>query len=96
MTMDQRLVGDVLRQCRLAHTVRADQDDIGGVVEELERHEGLDGAAVAAFGPVPVEVTERLEAADMSGFHPTFQAATRALVLLPGEERRQPFGAGDL
>ena len=62
---DQCLMGDVLGDHRLADAVRADEHDVGGVVEELERHQRVDGGAVAALGPGPVEVAERFEAADM-------------------------------
>ena len=71
---DQRLIGEVLRHHGLADTVGADQHYIGGVVEEVERHERLDGGTVAAFRPGPVEVAERFEAADMRVFQPPFQA----------------------
>ena len=36
--LDQRLVSDVLRQGRLADAVGTDDDDIGGLLEEVERH----------------------------------------------------------
>src|SRR5271166_4609353 len=65
-----RLPSDVLRQGRLADAVGTDDDDIGGLLEEVERHQRLDGGSVAALGPVPVEVAQRLEAADMSGLQP--------------------------
>src|SRR5208283_4244014 len=83
--LDQRLVSDVLRQGRLADAVGTDDDDIGGLLEEVERHQRLDGGSVAALGPVPVEVAQRLEAADMSGLQPPFQAAAGALLLFPIE-----------
>ena len=88
--LDQRLVGDVLGQGRLADAVGTDDDDIGGLLEEVERHQRLDGGAVAALGPVPVEVAQRLEAADMGGLQPTLQAAAGALLLFPVEQRRDP------
>ena len=62
--LDQRPVGDVLREHRFADTVRADQHDVGGVAEELKRHQRFDGDTVAALGPTPVEVADRLETAD--------------------------------
>ena len=43
VAVDQRLMGDVLRQGRLADAVRTDDDDIGGLLEEVERHQRLDG-----------------------------------------------------
>jgi len=82
----QRLVGDVLGDHRLADAVGADEHDVGGVVEELERHQRVDGGAVATLGPGPVEVAERLEAADMGGAQSSLQAAAGAFVFLPTEQ----------
>ena len=73
-----------------------DQDDVGGVLEEVERHQGFEGRAVATFGPGPIEVTGGFEAADMSRAQPAFQAAAAALLLLPVDERLDPSGVGDL
>src|SRR5271165_4738484 len=53
-------------------------------------------ASLAALGPVPVEVAQRLEAADMSGLQPPFQAAAGALLLFPIEQRRDPGLGRDL
>src|SRR5271155_3916262 len=89
-------MSDVLRQGRLADAVRTDDDDIGGLLEEVERHQRLDGCADAALGPVPVEVTQRLEAADMGGPQPTLQTAAGALSLFPVEQRRYPGLGRDL
>ena len=61
----------------------SDEDDVGGVGEEVERHQRVDGGAVAALGPGPVEVAERLEAADMGGLQPALQAAAGALLSPP-------------
>ena len=50
----------------VAEKLRADigeQHDAGGVGEELQPHQLLNGRAVALLGPVPVEVSQRLEAA---------------------------------
>jgi hypothetical protein len=52
-------------------------------LEEVERHQGVEGGAVATFGSGPIEVAYRLKAADMSSAEPMFQAATNALLLLP-------------
>src|SRR4051794_25143430 len=96
MALDQGLVGDVLCQHRLADAVRADQHDVGGLAKELERHQRIDAEAIAALGPIPVEVAERLEATDMSRAQPSLQAAAGALLLLPAEPRAHPGFTGDL
>jgi len=76
----------VLGDHRLADAVGADEHDVGGVIEELERHQHIDGGAVATLGPGPVEVAERLEAADMGGAQSSLQAAAGAFVFLPTEQ----------
>ena len=94
MTVNDGLVGNILRQGRLADSVGADQDCVGGVVEEFERHQGFDGGLVAAFWPCPIEVAQGFEAADMSIFEAALQAAASALLLLPFDEGVEPSGGG--
>src|SRR5487761_2260017 len=71
---DQRLMGDVLRQHGFPGAVLTDQDDVGGVIEKVERHQGLDGGAITALWPGPVEVAERFEAANMRLLQPPLQS----------------------
>ncbi len=94
VAVDQGLMGDVAGERRLSDAVGTDQDDVGGIVEEVERHQGFEGGAVAAFGPGPIEVAGRFEAADVSGPEPALEAAAAALLLLPVEQRFDPFGGG--
>jgi len=92
MALDERLMCDVAGEGRFTHPVGTDQDDVGGVLEEVERHQGFEGRAIGAFGPLPIEVAGRFEAADVCGAEPTLQAAAAALLLLPVDERRDPSG----
>ena len=46
------------------------------------------------LGQAPVEVAERLEAADARVFQPPLQAAAAAFLLLPVEQRGDPVGGG--
>ena len=39
MALHHGMVGDVLRNHRLAHTVGSNQDDVGGFADEAQRHE---------------------------------------------------------
>lgn len=41
--LEHRLVGEVLRPHGFADAVGADQDDIGGLLEEVEGHQGFQG-----------------------------------------------------
>ena len=79
-------MSDVLGDHRLADAVRPYQHDVGGIVEELERHQRFDDGAVATLGPGPVEVAERLEAANMGSAQSSLQAAAGALLFLPTEQ----------
>ena len=71
-------------------------NDVGGVLEELKRHQRINGGAVAAFRPAPVEVAQRLESADMGGAQSAFQAAAGALPFLPAQQRIDPGLVGGL
>ena len=94
MTVDDGLMGNILCQGRFADSVWADQDCVGSVVEEFERHQGFDGGLIAAFWPFPIEVAQRFEAADMRVLEATLQAAASALLLLPFDEIVEPSGGG--
>src|SRR5258706_2135655 len=87
-------MGDIASERCFADAVGADQDGVGCVLEEVERYERFEGGAVAAFGPGPIEVAERLEASDMSGAQAALQASARTLLLLPIDQRRKPAGRG--
>jgi len=60
MAREHGLVAQVAREQALAQAVGADEDDIGGVGEELQRHQLLDGRTIDLRGPAPVEVGDRL------------------------------------
>ena len=83
VTGEHRLVGDVAGDHGLAHAVGADQDDVGGIREEAQAHQLLDGWAVALGGPVPVEVGQGFEAPEVGIAEAPFQAAAGAFVPLP-------------
>src|SRR5258706_10271172 len=86
------MIGNTVRQGRFADSVWADEDCVGGVVEEFERHQGFDGGLVAFLWPRPIEVAQGFEAPDMRVFEASFQAATCALLLLPFDEIVGPYG----
>ena len=51
----------VLRDHRLADPVRADQDDVGGLLEEVQGQQFLEELAIDLFGPGVVEVRDGFE-----------------------------------
>jgi hypothetical protein len=65
---------------------------VARVGEEVEPEHGLDGGVVDAFGPRPVEVAHRGEAADAAAGEAAFEAATGAFLLLTLREMFQELG----
>jgi hypothetical protein len=93
--LDQCPVGDVLRDGRFPDAVRANQNDVGGVVEELQRHRRVDGGPIATLWPGPVEIAKRFEPAEMGRAGAPLQTATGAFLFLPAEQPREPGLGGD-
>jgi hypothetical protein len=69
-----------------------DEDDVAGVGEEVQMQGGLDGGAVDALGPVPVEVAHGQEAADAATEQAAFEAAAGAFLLLELGEVLEELG----
>jgi hypothetical protein len=81
----QSLVSDVLGDHRLADAVRPTSTTLAASLRNSSAF-SVSMAAVATLGPGPVEVAERLEAADMGGAQSSLQAAAGAFVFLPTEQ----------
>jgi hypothetical protein len=96
VAVDERLVGDIARQGGLAHTVGAGQHDVGGLLEEVQGDQLLDGGPIASFRPCPVEVAQGLEAPDVGLAHAPLQRAAGALIFFPLQQRLDPLGGGDV
>src|SRR4029077_704060 len=92
MTVDDRLMGEIARQGGFADTVRANQHGVGCVLEEVEAHQRLEGSPIDRGGPVPVEVAQGFEAADMGALKAPLEAAAAAFVLFPADEVFRPAG----
>src|SRR5258708_36810149 len=90
MTVDHRLMSEVAGQGGFADAVRADQHGVGCVLEEVEAHQRLESSPVDRRGPVPVEVAQRVEAADMGALKATLDAAPGAVVLFPAARGARP------
>ena len=75
---------------RLADTVRSDQHDVGGVVDEVEGHQIRHGGLVALLGPIPVEVGQGFEPTDVRRVQSSLQTALLALTFFPLQQRLQP------
>src|SRR5439155_26854371 len=86
------LVADVLRDHGLAEALVGDEDDVAGLGEEVETEGRLDGVAIEAFRPRPVEVRHRLEAAEAGPGEAALEPATGAVLLLGGGQMLEELG----
>jgi hypothetical protein len=59
VAFDDCLLGDVLRNHRLAQALRRDEDEVAALGEQVQLERRLDGRPVDASGPGPVEVGSR-------------------------------------
>jgi hypothetical protein len=79
-------VGDVFGDHRFAEAVGAEQEKVASFGNELQGEGGFNEVAVDFLGPVPVEVGDGLEAAEVSVAQAPFDAAPGAVLkLLSGE-----------
>ena len=65
MPGQDRSVRNVPGNRRLAQPTRPDQNGIARTLQELQAHQLADRCPIALLRPVPIEIRERLEAADV-------------------------------
>ena len=94
MPGEDGLVGDVLGDHRLAEALRGDEDEVAGRGEEVEAERGLDGGAVDAVRPGPVEGVHRGEAAEAAAEEAPFEAAPGPVLLFVGRRGARAAGSG--
>ncbi len=70
-------VGDVFRDHRFPQTVGTHQDEIASFGNEVQCQGALDDGTVDFLGPVPLEVGDGFEAADMRALEAAFEGTTR-------------------
>ena len=87
--------GEVLGEHRLADAVGPDEDDVGGVAQEVERKELLDQALVDLGRVLPVEFGERLGRGQLGVAEPPLVVPALALGLLELDQPREPRLVGD-
>jgi hypothetical protein len=90
VAVDDGVVGEVFEQHRFAQAVGADHDDVGRFGDEGQGEELFDLSPIALGGPVPIEVGDGFEAADMRIGESTLQGASSAFGLLGLDEAKQP------
>jgi hypothetical protein len=89
-------MSNVLGDHGFSDAVWPSENGISDFAEEVEGHEVFDGGAVALGGPVPVEITQRFEASDVSVPETAFQASAGTLLLLPLDQVLDPCGLIDI
>jgi hypothetical protein len=85
-------VGDVLGNHCFAQALRRDEDDIARLGQELEPQDGVDGGAIDALGPGPVEVAHGGESAEAVARQAALQVAARARLVLALPEMLKELG----
>jgi hypothetical protein len=73
-------VRDVLGDHRLPEPPRRNEDDVVSLLHEVEGDGALDGLAVDALWPGPVEVGHRLELAELAAAEAPFETAAGAVL----------------
>ena len=86
----------VLRDHGLADAVRADEDDVGGLVEEVQGEEFFEELAIDLFGPGVIEVRDGFELEEPCIAEPALETATLPFALLDLEHAREPGLVADL
>ena len=89
--VEDGVVEEVFDQHRLADSVRTDEYDVGGVVDEGEREEFFDEEAVDALGPSPVEVGDGFEGADARVGQAPFEGAAFAFAVFDVDDAFDPW-----
>lgn len=87
-------MSDVLGEGGLAQAAGADEDGIGGVLQEFQAHQFGDGRPVTLLGPVPIEVGQGLEASDVRIPQAPFEATLCPFGFLPGQQGLDPGTVG--
>ena len=76
VSFEHGLVSDVFENHGFAKSIGAEHDEVSPLTEEVECHGGFDGAAVDFLGPVPIEVDDGFEAADLGMFEPAYETTS--------------------
>jgi hypothetical protein len=96
VTAHDGLVGDVFENHRLADAIGSDEHGIMAGLEEAEGEELVDGFAVDALRPGPIEVGHRLEGGDARAAEAALEAPLVALALFEIEHLAKPGLVGDV
>ena len=91
----QSEVGEIFGDDGLAGGVGANEHDVGGLRNEVERAQFVDRAAVNLLRPLPVEVAKRLEGAEPREAQAAIQGAALTLALLVVDHGGQPIQGTD-
>src|SRR5262249_29006732 len=77
MPGQDRLLDEILGKHRLPQAVRRDKDDVLAFGQEVEGEDAFDRGPMNLFGPVPLEISHHLEAAEARVSQPALHAQSR-------------------
>ena len=81
---------EVFGEHGFADTVRADQHDVGGFADKLTAQQLGEQASVDVLGPVPIEVGQVFEGAELGVAQASRQRTALTLVLFESDELLDP------
>lgn len=90
MAVQHHLVGEIFYQHGFAQAVRSDEHHVDGLVDEGEREQFLDQAAVALGRPRPVEVGDGFEGTKARVIEATFERAAGSLAVFDFDYTGKP------
>jgi hypothetical protein len=76
------LLCDVLGNHSLAEALSGGENDVSGLIEEVQANDGLDERSVDFRRPVPVVVGHGFEALKAAAFTPALKTTLRAVLVL--------------
>ena len=95
VAFEQSLVSDVFEEHGFAESVGAEDEEVSAVSDELKAQGGLNESAVDFLGPVPIEVGEGLEPANLGALEPAFEASAGFIVGLDAGEKLELLYGGE-
>jgi len=95
VAFEQSLVSDVFEEHGFAESVGAEDEEVSALSDELETECGLDESAVDFLGPVPIEVSDGLEPADLGALESAFEASAGFVVGLDACEKLELLQGGE-
>lgn len=88
-------MSDAFEEHGFAKSVGAEDEEVSALSDELETECGFDESAVDFLGPVPIEVCDGLEPADLGALEPAFKASAGFIFGLDAGEKLELLQGGE-